>query len=77
MIKSYCDYDSIFLKEDKVCHMHITKKVLVHVDASMINTAVRETNACAIWSYSNLDSLKVDGIHHSTLKKLDGGVVTL
>lgn len=26
---------------------------------------------------SNLDSLKVDGIHHCTLKKLDGGVVTL
>lgn len=31
----------------------------------------------ALWLYSNLDSFKVDGIHHCTLKKLDGGVVTL
>lgn len=31
----------------------------------------------ALLLYSNLDSFKVDGIHHCTLKKLDGGVVTL
>lgn len=42
----------------------------------MINRAVRLSNACTIRSYSNLDSFKVHGIHHCTLKKLDGGVVT-
>lgn len=35
------------------------------------------SNCLRYLSYSNLDSFKVDGIHHCTLKKLDGGVVTL